>query len=202
MKNIFLLCTFSLLAFSAKATSTDSSTCKWNTSLALGQYTAKLGLPNVAPLRLGLQAGVHRQWNKNAKRQFRQSIYLAEFKHRNLQTAIQLFTEFHYAFHYKKIMFSPLMLGGGYVASIQDLSSIKWNGTQYEKVGTQVKHNFLISLGSQLMYATPWKITHQPVSIFANYRMQVQGIFIQKTVPAIAYSSINLGMYLPWPFKK
>jgi hypothetical protein len=202
MKNIFTIILLCACANLAVAASVDSNKSKWHISAALGQYTAKLGLPNLAPVRLGLQVGAHRQLNKNPKHKMLQSIYLGSFKHKNLQTPIQLFTEFHYALNYKKIKFSPLMLGGGYVAGIQDLSSVKWNGTQYEKVGTQVKHNFLISLGTQLMYATPFKIAQQPISIFANYRMQVQGIFIQKTVPAIAYSSIYLGICMPCPFKK
>jgi hypothetical protein len=184
------------------AGSADSSSCKWRPSIAMGQYTATIGLPNTTPLRLGVQLGANRQWNKNQKHQLRQSIYLATFKHNNLQTAVQLFSEVHYAFVAKNFEFSPLMLGGGYVASILDMPSVKFNGTKYEQVNNGVRNNFLISLGTQLMYQTPLKIADKKVSVFTNYRLQVQGIFIKENVPFVAYSSVNFGICLPWPFKK
>jgi hypothetical protein len=175
------------------------STSKWRVGVASGQYSAKLGFPSASPFRLGYQIFTSYGLNKNTKHQLRQSIHLASFRHRFFQTVIQFYTEFQYEWHfYKHFYITPLAIGGGYVASFLDMTSLKWNGASYEKAPAELRNNFLVSLGTSIGYKLPPILYNRPLYFALAYRLQVQGIIIKNTVPIIAYSSLQLSISAPF----
>lgn len=171
---------------------------KWRVGVGVGQYAATIGLPVAKASYTGLQAHASYQYNRHVRHQIRQSFHLGGFHHRYFQTALQLYTEFQYEWHLKNGLYiAPLALGGGYVASFSDMTTLKWNGTAYEEVKLPMRSNFLISLGPNLGYETPWQLFQRKLSFSLAYRLQVQGIVVRNTVPVVAYGSFQLGAALP-----
>lgn len=184
-----------VLFFSVKAQ--DETPSRWRGFVNLGQYAAKIGAPSFHPFRLGVNLGASYHLNKNEKHQLRQSFHLGGFYHRDLQTAIQLYSEFQYEWHVANFSITPLAIGAGYVASVSDMTSLKWDGTKYEKVAVPLRNNFMMSLGSNLGYESPLKVANQPISFSLAYRLQVQGIIVKAAVPVMAYSSVQIGLSMP-----
>lgn len=189
-----------VLFFSAKAQ--DETPSRWRAFVNLGQYAAKIGAPNFQPFRLGVNVGASYQLNKNEKYQLRQSFHLGGFYHKDLQTAVQLYSEFQYEWHVANFAITPLAIGGGYVASFSDMTSLKWDGTKYVKVAVPLRNNFMMSLGSNLMYESPLKLANTPISFSLAYRLQVQGIIVKAAVPVMAYSSVQIGASFPISCRK
>ncbi|MFN0202005.1 MAG: hypothetical protein ACKVTZ_10820 [Bacteroidia bacterium] len=191
------LCLFLLATFPVKAQ--EKAPSKWRGSLIIGQYSAKIGMPSFQPFRLGVQGCASYHLNKNEKHQLRQSVHLGGFTHRYLQTAVRLYSEFQYEWHfYKGLFLNPLAIGAGYVASFSEMTSLKWDGNQYIETPTSLRHNFMISLGPNLGYESSLKVTNRPVTFSLGYRLQVQGIVVRNTVPVMAYSSLQLGAGVPF----
>lgn len=168
--------------------------------LSFGQYPASLVVPRFSPLHFGVNGGIARHWNKQTRHQLVQSANLAFFHHQNLQSAFQLYTELGYQYHWEGgFVWSPLILGGGYVLAIQDLTTLKWNSStqQYEVDKTPIRHNWLVSLGMALAYKTDWRLFQRPLTFTLDYRLQVQGILVKENVPLIAYSPLRIGLSLP-----
>jgi hypothetical protein len=184
------------LILSISAQAQDST--RWRVTAGVGQYAAKLGLPSFGALHLGGQLGASYRLNKGTKHQLQLSGTLAGFYHRNFQKAWQAYSELQYELHFGKLSITPMALGGGYVASVSDMSNFEWDGNQYVAVSAPTRHNFLVSIGSTVGCETPFKIASKPVSLWLAYRMQVQGIIIQNAVPVVAYSSLQLGASLPF----
>jgi hypothetical protein len=198
MKNLLLigLLLQSLYAFGQEAPSPS----RWQAQLSLGHYPASLVVPSFAALHPGIHAGLSYQWNKSPDKQLRQSAQLGYIFHRNFQHAVQAYTEVGYQFHFKNgLAITPLALGGGYVLSVPDLTSLEWDpGSQsYQEVGN-TRHNWLISLGFSLSYETGLQLLPgRKTRFFLDYRLQVQGTIVQETVPLIAYSPLRLGISVP-----
>ena len=171
---------------------------KWRISGGVGQYSAKIGLPDMKVLHPGLLLGASYQYNSNSRHQLRQAAYLGAFYHGHFQTAVQLYTEFHYEWHVgQKLFIAPMALGGGYVASFSNMASHKWDGEKYIAQKISLKNNFMISLGPSLAYRSPWKLAANPISFIFGYRLQVQGVIVRNTVPLIVYSSWQMGVGMP-----
>lgn len=186
-----------LCALSATAQE-EAKPSKWRGSLAIGHYEAIIGLPTFSPLRIGGNIGASYHLNKSQRHQLRQAFYLGGFYHPNLQTAVQLYTEFQYEWHIKQFSIMPLAIGGGYVASFPDMTSLTWDGAQYISTPSAMRSNFLINLGPSIGYQSPIKVANRPLSFTLGYRLQVQGVIVEKTVPIIAYSSLQLGAAVPF----
>ena len=186
-----------LLAYCANAQEAAKPS-KWRGNIAVGQYEAIIGFPQFSPIRIGGSLGASYHLNKSNTHQLRQAFQLGGFYHQDLQTALQLYTEFQYEWHYRQFYLMPLAIGGGYTASFPDMTSLLWDGTKYTQVPTAMRHNFLISLGPTVGYETPLKIANKPLSFTLAYRLQVQGIIVQSTVPVLAYSSLQVGVAMPF----
>ena len=91
------------------------------------------------------------------------------------------------------------MLGGGYVLSFVNQNSLRWNESlmQYEEIRVPIRHNWLISVGPSVSWNLPAILWGRSVALFLDYRLQVQGIFINNTAPVIAYAPLRLGISLP-----
>lgn len=171
----------------------EPSPAKWRISAGFGQYSAKIGLPDFTAIHPGFLLGASYQYNKNTRHQLRQQMNLTGIYHAHFQTAIQLYTEFQYEWHFNdRIFLAPLGLGGGYLASFADMEGFEWNGTQYVNENFPLRNNFLVSLGPTLGFKPSWSIVGYPFSLLFGYRMQVQGIIVQTTVPMVVYSSWQL----------
>lgn len=200
---ITLLLIMFVTVFPAKAqkmplSKTEIIKSKLEVTLSAGQYTAKIGTPNFAPLRLIGTVGINYRWNNNLKHQLSQSLQLGSFYHKDLQTAIQLYSEFSYSNHsLNQWIITPLSIGGGYVASFSNMTTLEWNGNQYVETKMPLRNNFMVSLGSSLGYKTPVVVFTKPLTLSLLYRLQVQGIMIQSTVPVIGYSSFQIRASFP-----
>ena len=174
---------------------------KWQMQISIGQFPASLLVPRFSPLHLGTHVGLAYHWNQHPVHRFVQTAQLGYFFHRDLQHAVQAYTEIGYQARLKNgLNITPLALGGGYVMSIQDMATLNWNPTteQYERDNFPLRHNWMISLGVSLSYETPWVlIKDRKMGFFVDYRMQVQGIVVRRTVPVIAYSPLKLGVFFP-----
>lgn len=169
--------------------------------LSLGHYPASLAVPSFSTIHPGANIGATLRWNNNPRHQFFQSANLGYFYHRDLQKATQLFTEVGYNLKFGNgFAITPLALGGGYVMSVSDIESLKWNAAtqQYEIEKFPIRHNWMISIGASLSKETNLILLHnRKTTFFVDYRLQVQGVFVKETVPVIAYSPLCIGLSFP-----
>ncbi len=169
--------------------------------VALAQYPARIGIPGFSPIHPGFLFGLSKSWNKHPKHRFFQAANLGYFFHKDVQHAVQLFTEAGYQLKFSNgLAVSPFVLGGGYVMSVLDMKSVIWNAStqEYEIDKFPLRHNWMIALGASLSYETNLMIIpNRKTSVFLDYRLQVQGVFVKKTVPAVAYTPLRLGLSIP-----
>lgn len=173
---------------------------KWRAYASISQNPAALLVPNFNPIHPGIQIGTIYQWNNHQKHRFIQYLNGGFVYHKHVQKAVQLYTEIGYELRLNRFSIVPVALGGGYVLSISDLTTLKWNPTttEYEEIKTSVRNNWIISLGPSLGYETKWMISERPISFFLDYRIQVQGVLIEESSPFIAYAPIRIGVSVPF----
>ena len=194
---------FLIICFHFPKAQSDSSnhanTSKQHTiELNLTQNTASLFSPTLTPIHPGINITGSFQWNKNAKLQLKQDGILGFFHHSHFQNVVQLYSESHLKISIKdKIHVSPVVLGGGYFMSFLLMDSFTWNGSSYSTSSVSLKHNWVISIGSNLEIPTGFKIMNRNVQITAKYRLQVQGVIVRENIPVIAYTPIMLGLSIP-----
>lgn len=169
--------------------------------ISIGQYPASLGLPSFSALHPGVNTGVTLRYTDHIRHQVNQTANIGYFYHKNLQQAIQVFTEGNYTMKFGNgLAITPFSIGGGYVLSIPNMTTLEWNTStqQYEET-TKVRHNWLISIGASASWETNFILIHnRKTTFFVDYRLQVQGTFVQETIPVIAYTPIRIGMSFPF----
>ena len=166
--------------------------------LNLTQNTASLLSPSLSPIHPGINITGSFQWNKNTNFQLKQDGILGFFHHPHFQNVMQLYTESHLKINVKdKIYASPLVLGGGYFMSFLLMDSFTWDGSSYSTSAVSLKHNWVISLGSNIEIPTGLQIWNRKVHITAKCRLHVQGVIVRENIPIIAYTPIMLGVSLP-----
>jgi hypothetical protein len=201
VKKIKLVSITCLLCFIFVAINAQNNDSRYQAHIALGQYPVSLITPKFNPLHPGVNIGIDRQWNKSTKHQLSQSANLAWFYHPEFQTAIQLFSEFKYKWKMKNgIGITPFAIGGGYVLSISDLTTLEWDETTETYIENKfpVRNNWLISLGASIDYESSLQVLSRPITFFADYRIQVQGIIVQQTIPVLIYSPVRFGISVPF----
>ena len=162
------------------------------------QNTASLFSPSLSPIHPGINITGSLQWNKNTKLQLKQDGVLGFFHHPHFQNVMQLYTESHLKINVKdKIYVSPLVLGGGYYMSFLLMDSFTWDGSSYSTSSVSLKHNWVISLGSNLEIPTGFQIWNRKVHVTAKCRLHVQGVIVRENIPIIAYTPIMLGVSIP-----
>lgn len=172
---------------------------KWRAYISISQNPGVLVVPKFNPIHPGIQLGAIYQWNKHQKHRLIQNLNGGFMYHNQVQKAVQLYTEIGYELRLNQFSIVPLVLGGGYVFSVSDLTTLKWDPTtsEYEEIKTSIRHNWIISLGPSLGYETSLSISERPISIILDYRIQVQGIFIRDSSPFMAYAPIRIGVSVP-----
>lgn len=173
---------------------------RWDVELALSQHPASLAVPRFDPLHPGLRAGVAYTWNRHPRHRLRQGAYLGYFYHQHLQHALSLYTELAYQVRLGwGVSVTPLAIGGGYVASVTDLPTVAWDpATQaYARQGFPLRHNWLLSLGSEIAFSPGFTLAERPLTLALIYRVQVQGVFMRENIPVMAYAPLMLGLSLP-----
>ena len=166
--------------------------------LNLTQNTASLFSPLLSPIHPGINITGSFQWNKNTKLQLKQDGILGFFHHPHFQNVVQLYTETNLKINVKdKIYVSPLVLGGGYYMSFLLMDSFTWDGSSYSTSSVSLKHNWIISLGSNLEIPAGFQIWNRKVHVTAKYRLHVQGVIVRENIPIIAYTPIMLGVSIP-----
>ncbi len=176
------------------------ATSPWQLELGVGSYGASLAVPRFNPFHLRCELGATYQWNQHPHSQWVQGFMLGYFRHRFVQRGVQAYTEFGWRWQWDGgVSLTPLLVGGGYVLSSPDMASLEWNPAteRYEQLNAPIRHNWLISIGSTMAYQIPKKLISFPISLYLSYRLHVQGIFIQRTVPIIVYSPLTLGIRTP-----
>lgn len=177
----------------------NPETSRWEGGISLTHHPASLVVPRFRPIHPGALLTLSYRWTANPKHYFKQSAKLGYFYHSNLQHAISFYTEWSYTFAWEGgLQITPLHLGGGYRLGILDMTSLVFDSeaNRYEEI-TQARQHWLISLGSTIGYQTNWQLWKRPVSILLDYRIEVQGNFINETVPLLAYAPLMLGISLP-----
>lgn len=196
--NYWVICLVALfLSFGAQG---QEELSRWSFSAGYGQYGARLALPDFSAFHPGGEVGIHYQLNKHTRHQLFQSGTIGFFAHPDLQSALQLYTEIRYQWVFAdRWSFSPLGIGGGYVASFGQLEGYRFNPStqQYEPETSNLRHNWIIGLGSKVSYHSSLQLLNRPITLGLHYRLQVQGVFVQETVPVIAYTPILFSISLP-----
>lgn len=191
---------FMVFAIISTYLSAQPDSSKWQGHLSIGHHSVSFLTPNFEKLHLGWQGGILTTLNRHPKHQFVASGNLAYFYHQDVQHAIQLYTEVGYQYQFDNgLAIKPLSLGGGYVLSILDATTLAWNpDTQtYTPVRFPARHNWLISLGSSVSYDSAVKFMQRPITFFTDYRLQLQGVFVQETIPFAIYIPVRLGIAVP-----
>jgi hypothetical protein len=173
---------------------------RWSFSMGYGQYGARLAVPDFSVYHPGGEVGIHYQWNRHQRHQLVQSGMIGFFAHPDFQMALQCYSEFGYHWRFaQQWTFSPLNVGGGYVASFGQLEGHQFDPQtqQYEATKSNLRHNWLIGLGSGVTYHSPLNLWDRPIDFGLRYRLQVQGVVVRETVPVIAYSPLLFIITLP-----
>ncbi len=186
---------FILSFFQINAQESDN---RWYASAAFGHHSLSLLSPQFSTVHPGLKLGLSYQWNRSNKHQFIQTMNASYFSHKHFQKATQIYSEIAYRLVLNnKLSITPLSIGGGYVLSISDLDSFVWNeDTESYVSANKTNHNWLISLGPSISYSIGG-LLNRPVNLFLDYRIQVQGVVIQETVPIVAYAPLHVGFSIP-----
>ena len=200
-KNIFifsLVVVLSTTTLAQKDSLIQPSSKQHSLELNLTQNTASLLSPSLSPIRLGINVTGSFQWNKNTKLQLKQDGVLGFFHHPHFQNVMQLYTESHLKINVKdKIYASPLVLGGGYFMSFLLMDSFTWDGSSYSTSSVSIKHNWVISLGSNVEIPTCFQIMNRNIHITAKFRLHIQGVIVRENIPIIAYTPLMLGVSIP-----
>ena len=200
-KNIIFFLLFNVLTTTLIAQNdalNQPSSKKHALELNLTQNTASLFSPSLSPIHPGINITGSFQWNKNEKLQLKQDVILGFFHHQHFQNVVQLYTESNFKISIKdKVYISPVVLGGGYFMSFLLMDSFTWDGSSYSSTSVSLKHNWVISIGSNIEIPTGFKIMNRNVHITAKYRLQVQGVIVRENIPIIAYTPIMLGLSIP-----
>ena len=195
---VFLLVSLSNITRAQNDALNQASSKKHTLELNLTQNTASLFSPSISPIHPGINITGSFHWNKNTKLQLKQDGILGFFHHPHFQNVIQLYTESHLKINVKdKIYISPLVLGGGYYMSFLLMDSFTWDGSSYSTSLVSLKHNWVISLGSNIEIPTGIQIWNRKVHLTAKYRLHVQGVIVRENIPIIAYTPIMLGVSIP-----
>ncbi len=174
-------------------------TQKWNTELNICQYSASLIAPSFSNFHPGINGLASYKYNKNERLQLRQDIIIGVFYHKHFQTVIQLYSELNLKIKiFNKLYWSPIVFGGGYLASILNMQSFIWDGNQYIVKKSTLKNNWLISLGTNIEIPTNIQLLQRFINLTLKYRIQIQGTIIKSNVPIIAYSPLSIGINLPF----
>ena len=201
LKNIIFFLLFNVLTTTLSAQNgalNQPSSKKHALELNLTQNTASLFSPSLSPIHPGINITGSFQWNKNEKLQLKQDAILGFFHHQHFQNVVQLYTESNFKISIKeKVYISPVVLGGGYFMSFLLMDSFTWDGSSYSSTSVSLKHNWVISIGSNIEIPTGFKIMNRNVHITAKYRLQVQGVIVRENIPIIAYTPIMLGLSIP-----
>lgn len=196
---IFLFLVLTTFSVSAQETTPPD---RLQYHISVGHYPASIGVPSLSTIHPGVNTGVTMRWNNHVRHQILQSGNVAYFYHKNLQKSAQLFTELSYNMKFGTgFAITPLAIGGGYAMSISDLTSLEWNTTtqEYEEKKSEIRHNWLISLGASMSWETNFiLVNNRKTTFFVDYRLQVQGIFVKETIPVIGYTPIRVGMSFPF----
>lgn len=170
--------------------------------ISIGQYSASIGVPSFSALHPGINTGISLRYTDHVRHQINQTANIGYFYHRDLQQAIQIYTEGNYTMKFGNgLAITPFSIGGGYVLSMPNMTTLEWNTTtqQYEEKGFSPRHNWLVSVGASASIETNFILIHnRKTTFFIDYRLQVQGIFVQDNVPFIAYTPIRVGMSFPF----
>ncbi|MEL6590481.1 MAG: hypothetical protein AAFP02_05615 [Bacteroidota bacterium] len=186
-----------LLVLSFFSARTQESDPPWDISLAFGSYSASLAVPSFSPFHPGGRLGLHYLLKEKGAHRFRQTAYLGYFHHSLFQDAFQLYTETSYEWQGTNgLLIRPIAIGGGYLLSANALPSLEWDPqTQtYTEIAVPIRNQWMISIGADLGYRLPGSLG---ATILLAYRLQVQGVLVQNTVPVLAYSPLMLGVNLP-----
>ena len=195
---IFLIICFYFSKAQSDSTNNNNILKQHTLELNLTQNTASLFSPSLSPIHPGINITGSLQWNKNTKLQLKQDGVLGFFHHPHFQNVMQLYTESHLKINVKdKIYVSPLVLGGGYYMSFLLMDSFTWDGSSYSTSSVSLKHNWVISLGSNIEIPTGFQIWSRKVHVTAKYRLHVQGVIVRENIPIIAYTPIMLGVSIP-----
>ena len=200
-KNIFLfslVVVLSTTTLAQKDSLIQPSSKQHSLELNLTQNTASLLSPSLSPIRPGINVTGSFQWNKNTKLQLKQDGVLGFFHHPHFQNVMQLYTESPLKINVKdKIYASPLVLGGGYFMSFLLMDSFTWDGSSYSTSSVSIKHNWVISLGSNVEIPTGFQIMNRNIHITAKFRLHIQGVIVRENIPIIAYTPFMLGVSIP-----
>ena len=195
---VFLLVTLSIVTRAQNDKINQPPSKKHRLELNFTQNTASLFSPSLSPIHPGINITGSFQWNKNTKLQLKQDGVLGFFHHPHFQNVVQLYTESHLKINVKnKIYVSPFVLGGGYFMSFLLMDSFTWDGSLYSTSTVSLKHNWVISLGSNLEIPTGFQIWKRNVYVTAKYRLHIQGVIVRENIPIIAYTPIMLGVSIP-----
>ena len=171
---------------------------KWSAEFNISQYSASLISPRFSNFHPGLNALGSYRYNKNERLQLRQDFIFGFFYHKHFQTVVQLYSELNLKLKFfKKFYWSPIVIGGGYLASILNMQSFIWDGNQYIVKKSTLKNNWLISLGTNIEIPTNIQLIHRYINLTLKYRIQIQGTIIKNNVPIIAYSPLSIGINFP-----
>lgn len=197
MKKVFLV----LLMGYATICSAQISKSKVDLHVNVGQYPASILKPTFSALHPGINIGGSYTYNSNKKRELKQSLDVGYFYHDNLHHNFMLYTEIGYNFKFKNgLEITPLSIGGGYVLAVLDMQSFTWNSStkKYEEKNFDAKSNWMAILGSTISYEFKnLLIANRPLSVYIDYRIQLQGIIVKNTVPVLVYTPLKLGVSIP-----
>lgn len=175
---------------------------KWEGLAAFGFHTTSLGIPDPNPFHPGCQIGARYYHTSGQAFDLIQQAQLGYFWHQSHQHGIQLLTELAPTFQLPAhVRLTPLLLGGGYQLSILDMPSFVFeSSTNTYRPQATANHQWILSIGSQLGYTFGATEQNRGHSLWLSYRLQVQGIVIQETIPTLPYTTLLLTWNFPLPF--
>jgi hypothetical protein len=148
------------------------------------------------PLHPGVNAGVEFRYNHSPLNQFFQTVQAGYWRHRYVQSGVQVYTEVGYRRVIWRGLGTEIRLGGGYLHAIPANEVFRLDGTQYAQQRQWGRPQAMAGAALALSYT----LTDGPRAprIFLEDQFYLQFPFVKQYVPLLPNTVLRLGVALPF----
>ena len=162
----------------------------FNNAIAL-PFSGKLGIFH-SPAHPGLRVGTNFRWNKNEKHLLSQNAHFGLFYQQFVQTGVQLYSSFQYAYRFGFGLETGANLGFGYLHTFPDLERFRLDADgNYQKIRNWGRMGVMIPLGFQIQY--DFRKHKLPLKLFTEYQIWFQTPFSKAYIPVLPNTSLHIG---------
>lgn len=148
------------------------------------------------PLHPGVNAGMEFRYNRSALNHFFQTAQVGFWRHRYVQSGIQLYTEVGYRRVIWRGLGAEARLGGGYLHAIPANEVFQLDGTQYATKRKFGRPQAMAGVAMALSYALPGG--SRAPRLFLEDQFYLQLPFVKQYVTLLPNTVLRFGAAIPF----